>query len=181
MRRAIRRNFAWLFWTVIFLAAAQLWVYSHFRYREAMRIGSSTLVYVALTTGQLDFGGEVYFRNQGRGSWWRFEYLDRQRDNLNRFSRFDHDFDFAGFRLGYAKLWGAGAYGGLVGVPFWFLTAVFGMLGVRSIRRRYTREDASSRCRVCGYDLRATPDRCPECGATPEKSIEPIPASAQPS
>jgi hypothetical protein len=56
-----------------------------------------------------------------------------------------------------------------VTIPYWALVMMFVALPlVWTVRRR--REAATSRrgcCPTCGYDLRATPDRCPECGTSP--------------
>ena len=50
-------------------------------------------------------------------------------------------------------------------VQLWFLAALFGsgpaVRAIRVLRRRRIRPGF---CPACGYDLRATPDRCPECG-----------------
>jgi hypothetical protein len=52
-------------------------------------------------------------------------------------------------------------------LPYWLLSLMALYLpGFRLIfvlRRRYRRRIGA--CVKCGYDLRATPDRCPECGA----------------
>jgi hypothetical protein len=54
-------------------------------------------------------------------------------------------------------------------VPYWFLLLVLFGAGSPPLvglyrRRRQARRARSNRCIACGYDLRASPDRCPECG-----------------
>jgi len=50
-----------------------------------------------------------------------------------------------------------------------FLAVMFWQ--VRYYKRKALRV---GQCAVCRYDLRATPDRCPECGAVPKKVVTPV-------
>jgi len=49
-------------------------------------------------------------------------------------------------------------------IPYWLLTAIFSIYPGWVFSRFLMRFKRNGCCRVCGYDLRATPDRCPECG-----------------
>jgi hypothetical protein len=54
-------------------------------------------------------------------------------------------------------------------IRLWLVVLLFAAIpSVRAVRfsQRWRRaRRATGLCRQCGYDLRATPDRCPECGA----------------
>ncbi len=46
--------------------------------------------------------------------------------------------------------------------------AIFALLPAGVGLQMFRRRRRAGLCRSCGYDLRATPERCPECGAVPE-------------
>jgi hypothetical protein len=60
--------------------------------------------------------------------------------------------------------------------PIWIIASMAAMppmiwILFRNIRRR--RKPPSGICQKCGYDLRANPNLCPECGSIPEKPLIP--------
>ncbi|MDB5329040.1 MAG: hypothetical protein JWP03_191 [Phycisphaerales bacterium] len=60
-----------------------------------------------------------------------------------------------------------------IGIECWLLSAIFSILPMGVFAQKARRLFAAKRrsrigyCRSCGYDLRASPDRCPECGTVP--------------
>src|SRR5687767_10159507 len=54
----------------------------------------------------------------------------------------------------------------IIAVPLGLLTAI-----ERTRAHRLRKRKIGGQCLKCGYDLRATPHRCPECGTVRERAI----------
>jgi hypothetical protein len=57
--------------------------------------------------------------------------------------------------------------GWAITLPYWLVTPLLALLPTVVALQLFKRQRrrAHGLCPVCGYDLRASPDRCPECGA----------------
>jgi len=77
----------------------------------------------------------------------------------------------------YTQQWSYGSWNNQTGrgwtfnIRLWMLTAltsIIPIIWILSALHNYQRM-AEGHCENCGYDLRATPERCPECGTVPPK------------
>ena len=115
--------------------------------------------------GGLEFSGN-------KSSMWDYytnDYSAGEPDGMSSFF-----FAYLETRRRWGFYWEpAGKYGlgsGLssgVGLPYWLVASPLVILPAVKMLLWFTRRKRASlsQCRRCGYDLRATPDRCPECGA----------------
>jgi len=149
-----------------------LWVRSHRvgsvfgYYTNADRNGWYRCIYFTSHTGRLTF---VFLNTKFREGWshGRFQARDTPNNQIQArktFAGFYH-FRTRGQEMGWTE----------VGVPYWFgvlTTAIAPVFGVL-LRLRQRHDRKAGLCRTCGYDLRATPERCPECGKASTAGLPP--------
>jgi hypothetical protein len=124
---------------------------------------------------------QPYLRSPRPGSWrtdraiWNWDHGPHPRVvDPPRYLR-GSDWQMLGLGTGSERGTGFGSHGPVFGEhTFWLLPygLVFGLaallpIGRLLMARLRRRRISANLCRSCGYDLRATPDRCPECGTIP--------------
>jgi hypothetical protein len=95
-------------------------------------------------------------------------------------NRFPHDlflFKYGTFGGGTASVRGVTIVSRqqIVAVPYLPIVVICGWIAlivpILRIVRSEIRPGVISKCPSCGYDLRATPERCPECGVVPNREL----------
>ena len=167
----------WVLATLLFLASAGLWVRTYFVKDDALwiaRSGSRIALVAKTYPGTLDPATLEESVPIGDAPGWETSRVSDEDIFLSRSWEQEHSVlgfayirtSFAGGGNAFHKVRYVGRWRELF-VPVWSICALFSLLPAGSVffalRRR--RAGATGLCVQCGYDLRATPERCPECGA----------------
>jgi hypothetical protein len=187
MKRRLRNVLA-VVSLVLFLGSASMWVRSQFAYdvfvRQSLDATGQNMrnAEVRFSQGRFEFyyllehvpsGNAGFTPGALRGQvLWSHSAMGAPIDEHREPCWFKHPRQSAFLvslpaSFGRVDSWSAG-------FQLW-LTAVVAVLPVTSVLLRGARNRRaakSGRCVACGYDLRATPDRCPECGTIPANAIK---------
>ncbi len=167
---------------VLSIATVVLWVrsYSLASYAEWEHLAKSEAWWWRLHSAgggiSYQYAKEVYYRSGITPDHSNAFKLSEFQDEPSRDEQlfFDRRWGALGFKLFFTSQrtnWFHGSGWELI-VPHWFAvicSTVLPLLWIRQTRRR-RRERVQGACTNCGYDLRATPDRCPECATVPAKA-----------
>ena len=180
MRRRLPRtvlNAATAASLVLWVAVCALWVRSCQAYDLITFRFAGGSAELGTPTGRLNvtWASGPYFRAHRRvlpptGGMSAGEFFRPRRDVYTWASGKPHEYSWLGFYV--EPTYEQPAFGASpayrftsVGVPYYALCVLTAVLpawqGWLALRRRRTLQGT---CRTCGYDLRATPERCPECG-----------------
>ena len=154
---------------LLFLATLGLWLRSYWRADEIYCLRTGRGYYLDTARGTaMYFAAPIYVSPHDKPEWHYGAHLDSatRRQEMEDIEQRSAARLGNGFRLLDVRFRGGPLSGKdttLVMLPLWAPAILFAIapafwLGGR--RRRF----APGTCRSCGYDLRASKDRCPECG-----------------
>jgi len=151
---------------LVFLAASTLWVSSYSRFYLVQRfLKTSRQFQIATEPGRLVLS-TTYYPPETYGERYSDEW-DWRSDDLPYYDQTPWKWSRLGFETNHITYGFPGsARTDNVAIPFWsicVLTVAWPVVLLCRITRG-RRRFRSGHCRVCGYDLRASLERCPECG-----------------
>ena len=171
MRRRLL-NVATVVSLLLCVAACALWVRSDFcGYFDRVRRASSGSGSTAILAG-----GTLYVRHiTSPAPWWHAVPLSYEGSKPRGGSAFvpatTLQVDVIGFGFNHSRGTSDGSpfVETWVIVPLWAVSLVTAVLPAQWLARRMRlrRRARRGQCLACGYDLRASPERCPECGTVP--------------
>jgi hypothetical protein len=153
---------------VLCAATAALWVRSYWACDTWAFQSRSNVYRFAASRNRVQFNREKIPASGRRFEFARGSSEPLDFDSIWLGDPWPHDWYFAGC----GASWDASSL--VLLAPCWLIAAAFAATPAAwscrfGVRRRQWRRRHEKHCPQCGYDLRASPDRCPECGTAAPK------------
>jgi hypothetical protein len=163
--RRILLNTAALLSLLLCLAAAADWVNSYWHYWVVGRDTADATFTITADLGALYFGLDAPAESDPGYSFDYFDEDDSQGPIENAYQLTPRRW----LPLRMLSLNGTDTRSDVIVIPHWVFVTLFAIPPLLRFRawRRHRRRAKAGTCAKCGYDLRATPGRCPECGTVP--------------